>query len=334
MGNSWAVVATVDEPAPLVAAFVAHHLNEGAREVHLFLDKSDPETVALIRPMKGCKLTRCNMDHWGAHNGGTRPYLHTRRQIINANIAYQACKADWLVHCDADEFIRSGAVVSAALATVPDDCDHLRLRVAERVIPKDETQVGLFDGFFRLPVQGQKEVLNDIYTPISAYLDKGLTGHQNGKALVRVGRGLHLGIHQPLPEIPSRPITETRLLHFDGLTEFHYLFKLLRRAHEKPLPGKPRHSLGRLAQMTAMRENAADPTFFWSLAHVLKTLSADQEARLTALNTIDRTPFAPNLGGLSLDLSVETFDAALRVKHAKFLQEIGPAALPRAESGG
>ena len=56
MGASWAVVATVDEPAPLVAAFVAHHLNEGAREVHLFLDKPDPETVALIRDMKGCKL--------------------------------------------------------------------------------------------------------------------------------------------------------------------------------------------------------------------------------------------------------------------------------------
>ena len=48
MSASWAVVATVDEPAPLVAAFVAHHLNEGAREVHLFLDKPDPETVALI----------------------------------------------------------------------------------------------------------------------------------------------------------------------------------------------------------------------------------------------------------------------------------------------
>ncbi len=322
MGKTWAVVATVDEPAPLVAAFVAHHLNEGAQAVHLFLDKGDPETVKALRGMKGCLLTRCNRDYWEAQNNGTHPYLHTRRQIINANLAYQQCQADWLIHIDADEFIRSGAAVSAALKDVPADCDHLRLRVAERVMPADEPQHSLFDGFFRLPLSGQEAALADIHHPVAAYLDKGLTGHQNGKAAVRVGRGLRLGIHQPLPEIPSRPILGTRLLHFDGLSEFHYLLKLLRRAHEKPLPGKPRHSPGRMAQMAAMRENAGDPEFFRSLTRALKTLTAAQEARLQALDVIDRTPFTPNLAGLSLDLSVESFDAALRIKLAKFLEGV------------
>ena len=323
MPPTWAVVATADEPAPLVASFVAHHLNEGAQAVHVFLDKGDPETVKALRGMKGCILTRCNRDYWEAQNGGTHPYLHTRRQIINANLAYQQCQADWLIHIDADEFIRSGAAVSAALAKVPADCDHLRLRVAERVMPAGQEQSGLFDGMFRLPAPGQTAVMDEIYSPFAGYLDKGLTGHQNGKAVVRTGRGLNLGIHQPLPEIPSRPILETRLLHFDGLTEFHYLTKLLRRAHEKPLPGKPRHSPGRLAQMAAMRESAGAPEAFPALARALKTLTAAQEARLQALGVIDRAPFSPNLGGLSLDLSVESFDAALRVKLAKFFDGIG-----------
>lgn len=323
MGNSWAVVATVDEPAPLVAAFVAHHLNEGAAAVHLFLDKGDPETVQALRGMKGLILTRCNRDYWEAQNNGTHPYLHTRRQIINANLAYRQCQADWLIHIDADEFIRSGAAVTRALTDAPRDCHHLRLRVAERVMPAGAAQKGLFDGIFRLPVQGQDAALTEIYHPVAGYLDKGLTGHPNGKAAVRVGRDLKLGIHQPLPEIPSQPIAGTRLLHFDGLTAFHYLLKLLRRAHEKPLPGTPRHKPGRMAQMLAMREHADDPAFFQSLTQALKTLTPVQEARLAAFDTIDTTPFQPNLGGLELDLSVERFDAALRVKLAKFLDGIG-----------
>lgn len=322
-GPTWAIVATVDEPAPLVAAFVAHHLNEGAQAVHLFLDKSDPDTIKALRGMKGCILTRCNREHWEAQNNGKHPYLHTRRQIINANLTYGTCEADWLIHIDADEFIRSGAAVTQALAEVPDDCDHLRLRVAERVMPAGQEQTGLFDGLFRLPLSRQDAVLAGIYGPAVNYLGKGLTGHVGGKAAVRVGRGLRLGIHQPLPRLPSRLIEGTRLLHFDGLTEFHYLTKLLRRAHEKPLPGKPRHSPGRLAQMAATRENAGDPAFFPSLARDLKTLTVAQEAQLQTLGLIDRTPFTPNLGGLELDLTASSFDAALRVKLAKFFDGIG-----------
>jgi hypothetical protein len=323
MSASWAVVATVDEPAPLVAAFVAHHLNEGAREVHLFLDKPDPETVALIRDMKGCKLMRCNKDHWAAHNNGTRPYLHTRRQIINANIAYAACRADWLVHCDADEFIRDGRAMAAELAEVPGARDHLRLRVSERVMLAGVAQRGLFDGVFRQPIVEEPRRLEAIYHPVEAFLDRGLTGHPNGKGVVRTGRGYKLNIHQPQGDVPSWPIVSTRLLHFDGLTEFHYLLKLLRRAHEKPLPGPPRHKSGRMAQLTAMKEHVGDPEFFRALLVGLKTLRPDQMAALTALGLIEEAAFRPNLGGLALDLGVAGFDAILRARQAEFLASIG-----------
>ena len=323
MVASWAVVATVDEPAPLVAAFVAHHLNEGAAAVYLFLDKPDPETAALLRDMQGCHLTRCNKAHWQDHNGGVRPYLHTRRQIINANIAYGQCKADWLVHCDGDEFIRDGRALAAELAGVPAGQDHLRLRVSERVMPAAIAQRGLFDGIFRLPIPQEPGRLTPIYHPVSAFLDRGLTGHPNGKAVVRAGKGYQLAIHYPVGDVPAAPVTATRLLHFDGLTEFHYLLKLLRRAHEKPLPGTPRHKPGRLAQLTAMKENASDPGFFRALVAGLKTLRPDQIAALDELGLIDAQPFRPNLGALALDLSVAQFDAALWAKQAEFLHDIG-----------
>lgn len=323
MPTSWAVVATVDEPTPLVAAFVAHHLNEGAQAVHLFLDKPDPETVRVLRGIKGCVLTRCNKAYWEAQNNGTHPYLHTRRQIINANVAYAACAADWLLHCDADEFVRDGAALGDALQAAPETCDYLRLRVAERVMPSGFDQKQLFDGIFRTPISGHKAAFARAYHPVEAYLDRGLTGHTIGKSVARTGRGLRLGLHKPDDTLQRQVVETTRLLHFDGLTEFHFLLKLLRRAHEKALPGVPRHNAGRLAQMMAIRDNVDDMELFLALVEALKTLRPDQEAQLTALGVIDKTPFTPNLGNLALDLSVATFDAALRVKLAKFLSQIG-----------
>lgn len=323
MSPSWAIVATVDEPAPLVTAFVAHHLNEGAQAIHLYLDKNDRDTVKALRDMPGCILTRCNNHHWRAHNGGRHPYLHTRRQLINANVAYADCKADWLIHCDADEFIRSGAALTADLAEVPADCDHARLAVAERVMPPTRAQQTLFDGVFRRPLKGADEVIADIYRSHALFLENGLTGHPSGKAAVRVGRGLKIGIHQPRPMVPSVPLPRTRLLHFDGLTEFHYLVKLLRRAHEKPLPGAPRHSDGRMAQIARVKEIAHDPAAFAALAKALKSLTPAQELRLNGLDLIDPEPFRPNLGPLNPDLSVAHFDAALRVKLAEYFALIG-----------
>ena len=320
---TWAVVATVDEPAPLVTAFVAHHLNEGAQAVHLYLDKNDRATVKSLRDMPGCILTRCNNHHWRAHNGGRHPYLHTRRQILNANVAYQTCRADWLIHCDADEFIRSGAALAADLAELPADCDHARLAVAERVMPPNTPQNGLFDGLFRLPVKGADDLLAEIYQSLAVFLENGLTGHPSGKAAVRTGRDLKIGIHQPRPIVPSVPLARTHLLHFDGLTAFHYLVKLLRRAHEKPLPGAPRHSAGRMAQIVRIKDIAHDPAAFRALADGLKSLTPDQLARLAALDLIDLTAFQPNLGTLTPDLSVGHFDDTLRTKLAAYFTEIG-----------
>ena len=47
---SWAVVATVSEPAALLTAFAAHHLDLGAAAVHLYLDTPNPELRGMIGP--------------------------------------------------------------------------------------------------------------------------------------------------------------------------------------------------------------------------------------------------------------------------------------------
>ena len=59
---SWGVVAMVDEPAPLVAAFVGHHLGLGAAEVHVCLDRPNPAAQDLLAGVPGAAAL--NMEGW------------------------------------------------------------------------------------------------------------------------------------------------------------------------------------------------------------------------------------------------------------------------------
>ena len=61
---SWAVVATVDEPAPLIIAFVAHTLSLGPKALHLFLDRPNPEAEAALRGLPNLHLVVCDAGHW------------------------------------------------------------------------------------------------------------------------------------------------------------------------------------------------------------------------------------------------------------------------------
>ncbi len=323
MPPTWAVVATVDEPAPLVAAFVTHHLNEGAQAVHVFLDRPDPETEQVLRPIKGCLLTICDAAHWQGRGGGRRPRRHPMRQIANANIAYADCTADWLVHCDADEFIRDGRAMAQELAEAPPDCLHLRLRVAERAVLAGAGQQELFDGVFRMPRRAEPWMLEPIYGASLAFLSSGLTGHVSGKAVMRCQKGLRLSIHEPEGRIPARPLKSTRLLHFDGPTALALQIKLLLRAFEPPRPGKSRHPSGRQAQIAQIREYVPDPQLRARFVAGLRSLTPEQAEMLDLFGLIDTKPFQPNLAGLPLDLSVEGFDARLRRRNAGFLAEHG-----------
>ena len=109
---SWSVVATVDEPAALVVAFALHHLNIGAAEVHIFLDGPNPEAQEALSAIPQVQVTLCDAAYWAASVRRRNPVLHTVRQQVNADNAYGRTKAEWLLHCDCDEFLRDGAAMA------------------------------------------------------------------------------------------------------------------------------------------------------------------------------------------------------------------------------
>lgn len=328
MNCNWAVVATVDEPAALVAAFAAHHLAQGASKVHVFLDRPDAEAEALLAKLPLCHVTVCDDAYWRGEGFGKRPPVHTQRQKHNAQRVYDQTSADWLLHCDADEFIRDGQAVAAALQNAAPKMMYMRLLVSERAYALGASGPDIFAGVFRQDLTDFAEDSAAIYGEMNPFFHYGLTGHKAGKAIVRTRAGQKMGLHAPADKPPHRPVLGTRMLHFDGLTRLHYCLKLLRRAHEPEHKTNGRHGLARSMQFLAFRERVTDPVLREDLISSLKNLEARQMDHLQRLGCFDARAFDPNpaatAAGLSLDLTEDAFDAALKLRYADFLGQYAP----------
>ncbi|MEO5619390.1 MAG: glycosyltransferase family 2 protein [Cypionkella sp.] len=328
MKPSWAVVSTMDEPAPLVAAFAAHYLSIGASEVHIFLDQPDAEAEALLAGLPGVFVSVCDKAYWKQNKPFRRPVMHFSRQTRNANKVYQTTKCDWLLHCDADEFARDGAAIAEALAKAPEVALYMRLLVAERVSLAEEPQREIFDGVFRHGIKDFKEFGPQVYGVLCDFFRDGVTGHLAGKAFSRVGAGLEISLHAPRGRQPHRVIPKARLLHFDGLTRLHFMLKLLRRAHEPESDANLRHGNSRITQFESFRESVRDIEHREALVTLLKEINAEQADLLEGHGVLERARFDPRPAlaayGLTVDLSVEAFDAALKLRHGAFLREVAP----------
>lgn len=226
LAPTWAVVMTVNDPKELVLANVAHHLWIGAQEVFVFLDAPDAELEAVLAGHERCAVMRCDETYWRkVHALKTPPRRITRRQSLNAGLAATRTNADWLVSLDADELLWCDGDFTTVLAGVPDKAGWLKLPPWERKLDMSIAQQTIFDGGF---IGFQKDA------EVAGYTQGGFTGHVVGKACVRMGRGYNIAIHNPrigpikdkkIP--PSHSDSRAFLLHFDGLTPYHWGYKLL-----------------------------------------------------------------------------------------------------------
>ena len=323
---SWSVVATVDEPAALVLAFVLHHLELGAARIHLFLDGPNPQAEDALRDLPQVQLVVCDAAHWAASVRRKNPKLHTGRQLVNANIAYAQTRSDWLLHCDCDEFVRDGTLLTDELSATGPNRVYLKLPVAERVYPPagSAAETDPFAGIFRYPLTDFDTIGPQIYGDLAPFLKDGVTGHRAGKAVVRTGLPITMGIHSPDGPPPHRT-ARSRLLHFDGLTRLQYQIKLLRRAHEPPVSRQLRHGAARIAQYENLRDLVDQPDHLRDLVGRLKGLTTQQFDALRALDALDERRFQPlGQNPLGADLTVPGLDAALRLRYRDVLQRHAP----------
>lgn len=235
--QTWAVVATVDEPPALVLAFVAWHLSLGADAIFIYCDKPDDAVQAMLAHLPQVTVVPCDEAHW-LRLGKSRPRRHQVRQVRNARDAYARAGTEWVLHSDADEFLWPDRPVGQTLAQVEQTADCLVVNVAERMhLPNDPGQT-VFEGAFRRPFRGPTKQGLGIFGADYSLTYRGLTGHSQGKAFVRTGRPVKLSIHRPRRVQTDQEIALVRadegaleLLHFDGLTSDYWTFKLARMAH-------------------------------------------------------------------------------------------------------
>ncbi|MCA0042646.1 glycosyltransferase family 2 protein [Celeribacter litoreus] len=324
-GHDWAIAAMVDEPATLVAAFARHHLALGAKEVHLYLDRPNPEIADLIGQREGVFLTVLDETFWLTHNKGYRPHRHTGRQKFIATHTYNTTSCRWMLHCDADEFVRDADTLLQNLADTPEG-QPLSLRNSERVYLPYSPGTSLFEGGFRAPMAFAPEDLAHLYGPSARFLHFGLTGHRIGKTMAPTGLPYEFGVHMMRAEDGSVPeMAKSRqrlLLHFDGMTPLHYAVKLLRKAYEN-YPG-PKRRLGaeREAQYQFVRDHAGQPDAIFEMIKSVQSITDEQAGVLSTIGKLDETPFTP-LDCTDLDLSRDGFDAALHARESELFAKAG-----------
>lgn len=330
--SSWGIVATVDEPPELIAAFCAWHLAQGASEIRLYFDRPNPEARAMIGHLPGVIITDCDADYWAASVKGQRYPRQTNRQMVNANHAYGLSEVTWLLHMDADEYLRSGAALDAALLDVSPKADVVRLLVLERLRRSADPGAHLFEGIFRRFDREHDHRGEEIYGRYAKFLNMGMAGHRVGKSLARTGRGLDMQVHIHANPDGERAVLAPRipglLLHFDGMTRLHYLLKMIKRnAYKHYNQGVNPDGDPRGHQARFVLNNAAKPRALENFANGVQGVTDDQITQLTALDLLIDAPFDPRESiskmGVNLDLTPATFDARLLEREAEAVSEYG-----------
>ncbi len=348
MRASWIVQATMNEPLDLLVAFVSHYLEMGADLIDLSLDQPHPDAEALFAGHPKIRMTQCDGTYWARVSPKGRPMGLPARQMMNSREVYKALQHDWMLMCDADEYVRMGQDLGTFLASVPEAVDYVRIRVAEKVLPPDMVPQTIFDGAFRLPRLKGIAYAAEIYGPVIApMLERVVAGHGVGKSLVRRGRDFPLNVHGPMAH-PPRPgdltpppepvgagVPEAYLAHYDSLTPLHYLLKLLgkfvqRRAMEKVGLKAGRRHPSRELQIALAAKACRDPNPI-AKTEILHRLTQGSQTALQKAGLLVDLDLAPDqiarkhFPQLHLDFSPEAFDRALRIKHAATLEAMGIA---------
>lgn len=334
---TWCVQATADEPAELLCAFAAHHLALGAAEIILHLDHDDPAAAKALAGRPGVTVIPRRT------GGAEAPGYHTHRQRINAREAYAACRHDWIVTIDADEFLLPRRPMEAILSGIPEAVNSVRVPVLERAFVLGAPIRSIFDGVWRTPLRAHAPVMGLIYGPGQDFLTHGLLGHSLGKAMTRAGRDMVPDLHIAFPaaetakpkDLYGRPeydvwAPDVRLLHFYAMTPTHYLLKMLRKMVNWQASQAPSNKVlvpavdpARKRQYRRIYKNSSDPAVMAEMSRLL-FLSAGQRTALRMLGAL-RTPAhsieaAATARFPGIDLSPRQFDMRLRDRHADLIE--------------
>ena len=324
---TWAVVATVDEHPAVVQTFVAWYLSLGADAIHLYFDRPDDPAADLFAAVAKVHVVRCDADYWARING-RRPVRHQVRQIKSATDAVNVTTAEWLLHCDGDEYLWPSRDVADILADAQHEPDGLLVPVAERRFLAGADTPHIFTGVFRRP--------EEVGAPAPQMTLRGLTGHSMGKAFVRTTSDIQINIHRPQRDqvvVAIPPMPDTALLHFDGLTRLQWIEKLLRKSDMAVNKGGAVPTRHRQRQIDKVLRHLPDAARVHDQTKVLQPRAVEDLRARDLLLEVDfdpATPLAALTGARDL-ISPEDYDAWLlenRAARVPYLAEVADEKRP------
>lgn len=224
---SFSVAMISNEQADVIDLFVDFYLAAGAQEILIYLDFGAPcpsypgqPAVTIIPCEEICQVDGIPQ----------RPDSFYDLQYAVYDNAFGRFTSDWLLICDADEFVSGNGILEEALQAVPADWDYIRLPVAEAVWgPGDQNGAPYACTYFRTRApKGFGKLLSVVlYGRVFPLTKAGLTGHAMGKYFVRRGSPYKNKLRAHVPsgvawsdgpwasDIPSKP--EIFVYHFEAI---------------------------------------------------------------------------------------------------------------------
>jgi hypothetical protein len=176
------------EDPEIVEHFVSYYLALGADSVLVYHDGPADQMARPADPR--AEIILCDAAFW-ERLGGKPEGVEDRQSAVYAD-GLARCGADWVLICDADEFVFGDRPVEQFLDWLPESVDSARLRTAEAVWgPEDSPDRPFGSTWFRTSwsnLQFWKALRRIVYGADTRFFRQGLVGHVAGKQFLRAGR--------------------------------------------------------------------------------------------------------------------------------------------------
>lgn len=185
--SSFSVTCLAREHSDVILRYARYYIALGADEVVVYWDGADAPDLPAV---PGMSLVACDPALWNRLGG--RPLGLEARQSLVYGLAMQRCRSDWLLICDADEYVFGDISLPLWLDRIPHGADSVRIPVAEAVWgPRDDMGTAWGSSYFRTVWPRQRlwrPLGRAIYGNVAPLMRSGLLGHVEGKQVVRTGR--------------------------------------------------------------------------------------------------------------------------------------------------
>ncbi|MFS4439247.1 glycosyltransferase family 2 protein [Paracoccaceae bacterium GXU_MW_L88] len=264
------VVSMMREDPEIIAHFIAYYRGQGAAKIHLFFDaETVPDAVAALAE-GNVTVRACDAAFWASLDM-PRPEAVEPRQIAVFQHVFRGLEADWVLPCDADEFLNGPKPLVEIFDAVPREVDAVLFPPIEAVWgPGEGIDTPFGSHWFRVlrPESADsrwRKALRALrlYGPAGLMMRRGFVGHTSGKFILRRGAvfdefRLHTVRRDGKPITTSAedlgaPLSQTYLAHFDAISFDRWVKKFRVPALETPRALLSRRSRQRRWQFAQFR---------------------------------------------------------------------------------